>query len=655
MQAVTDVSFPDAVAERSGHAVADVTRVLAEARVPTSDTVGAPHRLRVTRLAFTGKKAGLLTDDIDFDQEFSSGLWALTSQRNDAGKTSILEIIMWCLRGHPKKLQDDVRAWLHNVRLEGTVDDDPFIVEFDVTEGIPTGSLTCGTDVRPFASDAAFADTLSQFMMERLGFDTFQLWVEGQGVATHRWPSYSTVLYLPREAEGAVIGDMAGNGVAQRLVQLFVGIRWARTYSACQAALRQAQSAAANRDEEQETLQRVASSTVTAKRSELDTVKIKRAALPNELPSEADIAAANANWMALITQHAKVVSSHHEAERDAKAAQRRATRERKRLTDITEAALARRLFHGLDPAKCPRCSTEIGPDRKEAEKVNHACAVCDRELDLDLDVEIDDAPIDAEEADEAGSSETLQQLVADLEALAAAEKQTVAILAGQVTTLAKQVTAAETLVERYSSMGAQVDQRRALETQAAALEAVIAELRNLTGDAPEPPPPPEDHAKLEILQAAMSEAKARRDAGFSAVVDEVNAAILDLARRFGFATLEETKLNLAAQLRLVKGGAATSFSHQTPGEKLRLRIAVVVALLRVAHKFGVGRHPGLLLIDSIGAEETEPGNLAEFMRELGAVTSELGIQTIVASARPEILTHVPANQQLSVTGSGYLW
>jgi hypothetical protein len=653
---MTDVSFPDAVAERSGHPVADVTRVLAEARIPTSDTVGAPHRLRVTRLAFTGKKAGLLTDDIDFDQEFSSGLWAVTSQRNDAGKTSILEIIMWCLRGHPKKLQHDVKAWLHTVTLEGTVDDDPFIVEFDVTEGMPTGALTCGTDVRPFASDAAFADTMSQFMMERLGFDTFQLWVEGQGVATHEWPSYSTVLYLPREAEGAVIGDMAGTGVAQRLVQLFVGIRWARTYSACQAVWRQAQSEAANRDEEQETLQRVASSTVTAKRSELDTVKIKMAALPSGLPSEADIAAANGNWMALITQHANAVSDHHEAEREAKAAQRRATRERKRLADNTEAALARRLFHGLDPAKCPRCSTDIGPDRKQAEKTNHACAVCDRELDLDLDVEIDDTPIDAEEADEAQSTETLQQLVADLEALAAAEKQRAAILAGQVSTLAGQLRAAETLVETYSNMGAQVDQRRALESQAAALEAVIAELGNLTGDALEPPPPPpEDNTKLAIFQAAMDEAKARRGAGFSEVVDEVNAAILDLARRFGFATLEEAKLSLNAQLRLVKGGTATSFSYQTPGEKLRLRIAVVVGLLRVAHKFGVGRHPGLLLIDSIGAEETEPGNLAEFMRELEAVTAELGIQTIVASARPEILAHVPANQQLSVTGDGYLW
>jgi len=44
---MTEVSFPDAVAERSGHAVADVIRVLSEARVPTTDTVGAPHRLRV--------------------------------------------------------------------------------------------------------------------------------------------------------------------------------------------------------------------------------------------------------------------------------------------------------------------------------------------------------------------------------------------------------------------------------------------------------------------------------------------------------------------------------------------------------------------------------------------------------------------------------
>ncbi len=653
---MTELSFPDAVAARCEQSVSDVTRILSEARVPTSDSSGSPHRLRVTRLAFTGQKAGLLSDEIDFDCEFTSGLWAISSERNDAGKTSLLEIIMWCLRGQPKRLQNDVRNWLDSVTLEGTVDDEAFMVAFELADGIPTGTLTCGSDIRPFASDAAFADTMSQFMMERLGFEAFTLWVDGQGTATHRWPSYSTVLYLPREAEGAVIGDMPGSGVAQRLVQLFVGIRWARTYSACQAALREAQAQAAGVKAEQDTIQKVATSTINARKAELDTIKIKMAALPRGLPSDEDIAEARSNWVALIADAGSVANSQREADRNARAARRRATHGRKRLTDHSEAALARRLFHGLDPSRCPRCSTDIGPDRKQAEQLTHSCAVCDRELDLDLDIEIDESPIDHEEADEIKSVHDLQKLVADLEAVATGEEERAARLAGEASDLTERVAAAAALVATYSQQATRVEERRALETEAAALAAVIAEFENLADDVPDQPEAqPEDAARVEVLQAALDEAKDRRHDGFSEVVDEVNAAILELARRFGFATLEAAELNMAAQLRLVKGGTKTSFRHQTPGEKLRLRIAVVVALLRVAHNFGIGRHPGLLLIDSIGAEETEPGNLAEFMRELESVTSELGIQTIVASARREILTHVPPDQQVTVTGDGYLW
>ena len=653
---MTELSFPDAVAARCEQSVSDVTRILSEARVPTSDSSGSPHRLRVTRLAFTGQKVGLLSDEIDFDREFTSGLWAISSERNDAGKTSLLEIIMWCLRGQPKRLQDDVRNWLDSVTLEGTVDDEAFMVAFELADGIPTGTLTCGSDTRPFASDAAFADAMSQFMMERLGFEAFTLWVDGQGTATHQWPSYSTVLYLPREAEGAVIGDIPGSGVAQRLVQLFVGIRWARTYSACQAALREAQAQAAGVKAEQDTIQKVATSTINAKRAELETIKMKMAALPRGLPSDEEIAEARSNWVALIADAGSAADSQREADHNARAARRRATRGRKQLTDHSEAALARRLFHGLDPSRCPRCSTDIGPDRKQAETLTHSCAVCDRVLDLDLDVEIDESPIDHEEADEIETVDDLQELVADLEAVATSEEERAARLAEEASDLTERVAAAEALVETYSQQATRVEERRALETDAAALAAVIAEFENLADDVPDQSEAqPEDAGRMEVLQAALDEAKDRRQDGFSEVVDDVNAAILELARRFGFATLEAAKLNMAAQLRLVKGGTNTSFSHQTPGEKLRLRIAVVVALLRVAHNFGVGRHPGLLLIDSIGAEETEPGDLAEFMRELESVTSELGIQTIVASARPEILTHVPPNQQVAVTGDGYLW
>lgn len=652
---MSELSFPDAVAERCGRPVSDITAVLASARVPTTDVGGRPHRLRVTRLAFTGKKAGLLTDEIDFDQEFGDGLWAISSERNDAGKTSILEIIMWCLRGEPKRLQEDVRAWLHTVTLEGQVDDQPFVVTFDDAGAMPQGALTCGSDVRPFASDAAFADTMSQFMMERLGFESFELWVTGQGLATHSWPSYSTVLYLPREAEGAVIGDQASYGLAQQLVQLFVGIPWARTHSVCRAALREVEEHATTKRAEKQTVFKAASATLAAKARELATVRARLAALPSDLPSDSAIASAKSNWMSLITQHNRATAELRQAQTSASNAQRRARVERRHVRDVTEAALARRLFHGLNPSKCPRCSVEIGPERQEAEKSRRACAVCDREVDLDLDVEISDTPIEGDDADEAGTADDLQQLLEELEDVARDEAERATSLEPEVADLARQVNEAEATVERYREQAGQVEERRALEIQAAAHEAVIMELSQLSGGEVPPPPQPQDASRLEILRAAVDEAKARRDTEFGHIVEEINGAIVDLARRFGFATLEEAKLNLAAQLRLVKGGTPTSFTHQTPGEKLRLRIAVVVALLRIGHQHNVGRHPGLLLIDSIGAEETEPGNLGEFMRELEAVTRELQIETIVASARPEILQHVPSNQRVAVTGARYLW
>lgn len=652
---MTDLSFPDAVAERCGHPVGDVTSVLASARVPTTDLGGTPHRLRVTRLAFTGKKAGLITDEISFDQEFGNGLWGIFSERNDAGKTSILEIIMWCLRGEPKHLQDDVRKWLHTVRLEGLIDDDPFVVTFDDTGSMPEGQLACGDEVRPFASDAAFADTMSQLMMERLGFESFELWVSGQGLATHQWPSYSTVLYLPREAGGAVIGDRAGDGVAQQLVQLFVGIPWARTHSACRAALREAEEEVATESADKHTILNVATDKLATKRAELIAVQSRLSALPSDMPSEGDITAAKTTWMSLITQHSRVVADLREAQDSATTANRRAQAEHKRVRDMTEAALARRLFHGLNPSKCPRCSVEIGSERREAEKSNQACAVCDRELDLDRDVGIDDVPIAEADADDVQNPDELQQLIQDLEEAAQRESDRVTALEGQATELAGQITQAKATVEEYNEQAAQIQERRSLETQEAALKAVVAELSQLSGGEEPNPPEQPDPKRIEILRAAVDEAKARRDRGFGEIVDEINDAILELARRFGFATLEEARLTLAAQLRLVKGGANTSFRHQAPGEKLRLRIAVVVALLRVGHEHNVGRHPGLLLIDSIGAEETEPGNLGEFMRELEAVTRELGIETIVASARPEILEHAPSEQQVVATGAEYLW
>ena len=43
------------------------------------------------------------------------------------------------------------------------------------------------------------------------------------------------------------------------------------------------------------------------------------------------------------------------------------------------------------------------------------------------------------------------------------------------------------------------------------------------------------------------------------------------------------------------------------------------------------------------------------MHELGGVAAEMGIEIIVASARPEILDHVPEDHRVSARGEQYLW
>jgi hypothetical protein len=37
------------------------------------------------------------------------------------------------------------------------------------------------------------------------------------------------------------------------------------------------------------------------------------------------------------------------------------------------------------------------------------------------------------------------------------------------------------------------------------------------------------------------------------------------------------------------------------------------------------------------------------------VTEELGTETIVASARPRILDHIPEDHQIVATGDAFLW
>ncbi|MEU3290463.1 ATP-binding protein [Streptomyces longwoodensis] len=90
--------------------------------------------------------AGERTGDVEpgpFDKtlSFSEGLTAPVAS-NFRGKTSLLELLTWCLRGTPRReMQSRVRSWVHHVDLDATVAGEPMAFRLDLTDGEITATV----------------------------------------------------------------------------------------------------------------------------------------------------------------------------------------------------------------------------------------------------------------------------------------------------------------------------------------------------------------------------------------------------------------------------------------------------------------------------------------------------------------------------------
>jgi hypothetical protein len=206
----------------------------------------------------------------------------------------------------------------------------------------------------------------------------------------------------------------------------------------------------------------------------------------------------------------------------------------------------------------------------------------------------------------------------------------------------------------------EVEARQPAATQERDLETAIARLEGRLAQAEEPPAAPERddlETRTRVVSAARAEAEGRRSEASQALIDSLGQEVADLGRRFGIPNLESARPRLNASLALTIGGAPSNFSSRAPGERLRLRLATVIALLRVGERLGVGRHPGLLLIDSPGGEEMVEGDVAAILGELETVCHELPtLQIVCATARAaQVRNALPEDRIIRGRDYGEVW
>lgn len=622
-----------------------VEEVLERRRVKASPAMPSPRRLTLKRIAFSGEKHGTVTEG-PFKFEWSNlepGLYGVLSDGNLKGKSSILHIARWLLRGEPASgLQQDVKSWIQQASLRFALNDSVYEVRLD-DPVLGVGSVLQlvakeWSEVVRFGSHPEFKAAMSSFFLRELALDAFPTWNDEYGKeVVQDWAALSGALSMGPTFD-SLLGEVPMAGLPTRLMQMYLGLPWVPTYCAARVAKSAIERENDDRTKRQEQAQREQITRVLDLEAQLSKAQQELKALPTFENYQTQYRAASAALLAAQETKRRAWQELEAAKSSQVRLDEAELTDRRRVVEITDIIAAGRVFRALDPKCCPRCDALVTEARRKREEATSACAMCGETLLAD----------DDGEAELSIAKETAAKSKAAAEGQRAHVNAVDAALLGAE----KGVVDGEELLRKLEGVLRAGERRSELMFAVAGLEARLAELKRVAA-----PQPAESTLELSIITETVKECEARVKEKQEGVLTDVSALIVHFARRFGMIQLSEATLRGNAVLEIVKGGKTTSFSKVTVGEQLRLKIATVLAILKSGEKRGIGRHPGLLLIDSPGAQELADDNLEDLMRELKAASKELQhLQVFVAAvASPPMLNHIDRQRTRRSNSAGWMW
>ncbi|MFI5689673.1 hypothetical protein [Streptomyces sp. NPDC051636] len=419
------------------------------------------------------------------ERDFSAGVWAIVHPDNSAGKTSLLEFLVWPLRGEPRDLPLDVRSWVRRLSMDVAVAGRPIRIVLDVDPGAHpalTGRILTadtleqllatedGGDGLRLLEQASGTDevdrSIGAFFLDglRMGHTSLRQasgGADGEGAPQVRgWASYFGACYLNPGGDEILLGDVNAVGLSARLMEAFVDIPYSTVLTQLSVADKRERKTLAQG-------KRRAQGDADARKAERTAWQEQLEQLSQHIAELRDAASRDVSPLLQAADQAAArlrdtQSVLHEAEQsltDMNAARVRADQA---LLDARETWQARRVLGRLDPVCCPRCAEPLDRDRRQQEREDASCAVCTRPLP-----EVD------EETAEVLLQDLEQQLESAREAEDSASRQRDAAAAAVNAALAEKQAAAAALQEALAT-SQNHERLRQLELQAAGLEGRLA-------------------------------------------------------------------------------------------------------------------------------------------------------------------------------------
>ncbi|HWD12546.1 MAG TPA: hypothetical protein VG519_04245 [Pseudochrobactrum sp.] len=645
-QEITRDQWIAKIAKKSGQNEDQVERVLARHKIEPRLTRPIPRRLLIESLSFNGEKSGDFQNKlISFSRsDLTPGLYAMVSEVNLKGKTSLLRIIRWLLTG-VYNLPQDMAGWLHTARLGFRIDDQKYEVALsNVAES--KGTLTSfargrSRAIAEFADAETFHSVMDKFFLTELNLEALTVVAEKNesGIEQrHGWNWLATAMIID-PAPNVLFGTDTSHGKAIRMMQMYLGIPWVLTRADMMAAKKRI-------DLEANQMGKTNRELVLSTEKRLAELRTFREELEGKLKGEKSIADLRRNSADALNEYmqaasnirklAPIVNLANEEQSAAEDAVNRAVRE---LQQFKENQAAGRIFRKLRPVCCPSCEEVYSEEYREEKESKHDCMVCGREERKNSD------PSE-------GTEEVLVAAVEDAKAEQINRRK-------HFESVKQAMEAAVTKrdAEDARNQGLEKEIEKAQTDSGLAIEAVrydaqIAELERLVKERTDPV-----NVESEILRHAIAATEKLYEEDQAEVLEKVSSLMTGFAQSFGMTDLKCVTLKGNTNLDVSMTGGDKTFSKCEPGERMRLKVAATLALIQVSEERGIGTHPGVLFVDSIANNELIDKDVAAIVRGLHRLSETLpDVQVFISGiSSPAILDHISCDNVFKNRADGYLW
>ncbi len=631
-----------------------VSEVLSNLELSTSVYQRTTPRLLIHRLVFTGEKT-LHSEDkpcpFRYEQKFFPGVNVLLIPDNNVGKSSVMKTIKFALTGDDSDYDDDVKAWIQRIWLQFSVGAESFTSYIIRESNRWRGILVFGKEERDLEElseipgmlfDVTGSDNLRTrlqlFFFERLGISALS-WTQknssvSNGVAERSasWKTFFQAMFIPDSSDQYLLCDpQHAMGNQEGLIfSVFLGLQLIEPLNrlGVETSLTKKQNKL-NEEEIQQAQKEIncLNAELAAVQEQINAIKTERHSRLQALRTEEP------------TQRLSVIGSRlveNLAEKDQIEEQRgKLSKEIQRLNararGVREAIAYKLHFTGLEVLLCPNCDSTVDEEAILQEQQTHVCRLCNKPAPAASAEELDDLKLQAldfeksaqtSERTRAGLRQRLRELQQEREALEK-ERDTLREVTERGIEIVVPSQEEETLLSDLYQQVGQLRGQIATVNQRATVKRTSED---------------ETDIRLRVMVKAREVLREEASRLNQSLLDRLSARTQELSKIIGVESITDVSCSPLGQVQLCKHNVQVRFtSIRNPGERLRVKLAFYLAMMRIGREPAKGRHPGLLLIDQLGSAEMIEDDCRTLAHVLHQLDMELSseVQVICFTARSE--------------------